>query len=378
MRLYFFNTMIRQIKIGDILKSDAHTLINTVNCVGIMGKGIAEEFKKQYPAMFRDYKEKCDHRLVKPGVPYLYKELLPPWIINFPTKDHWRSVSKIQDIDKGLSIIVAHYKEWGIQSLAVPPLGCGNGQLLWEDVGPLIFKYLHEVEIPVEMYAPFGTPSNQLQINFLEKRVKAKKDKIRQNDKLNPAWLVLIEILHELEKHPYKTAVGRTFFQKIAYVATEQNVPTEFDFGQKSYGPFSMKVKPAIAALANNGLILEEKKGNMFKLSVGPQYHRARIRYKDEIEKYRKVIDRTADLFSRMNTDQAELTTTIFYSSRQVKKEKPEKVTENDIFNYVKEWKKRRRPPLEDDKIGSAIRNLAMMKWLKVEYSSDLPVSDDL
>lgn len=369
--------MISQIKIGDILKSDAQTLINTVNCMGIMGKGIAEEFKKQFPRMFSEYKEKCVQGLVKPGVPYLYKQLLPPWIINFPTKDHWRSVSKIQDIENGLQIIVERYKDWGIQSLAVPPLGCGNGQLLWEDVGPLIYKYMRQLHIPVELYAPFGTPANQLQRTFLEKQASTSNGTIRHNEKLNPAWLVLVEILYELEKHPYKTAVGRTFFQKIAYVATEQNVPTGFEFEQKSFGPFSIQVKPAIAALANNGLILEEKTGNMFKLSVGPQYQRARMRYKDEIEKYRKVINRTADLFSRMNTDQAELTTTIFYSSRQVKKQKPERVTECDIFDYVKNWKKKRRPPLEDEKIASAIRNLAMLNWLKVEYCAELPVYDE-
>jgi len=91
-----------KILVGDILKSKAQTLINTVNCVGIMGKGIALEFKKRFPEMFKEYVEKCERKEVKPGVPYLYRSLFPPQIVNFPTKDHWKSVSRISDIELGL------------------------------------------------------------------------------------------------------------------------------------------------------------------------------------------------------------------------------------------------------------------------------------
>jgi len=90
------------ILVGDILKSKAQTLINTVNCVGIMGKGIALEFKKRFPEMFEDYVEKCERKEVKPGLPYLYRSLFPTQILNFPTKDHWKSVSRISDIELGL------------------------------------------------------------------------------------------------------------------------------------------------------------------------------------------------------------------------------------------------------------------------------------
>ena len=85
-----------KIIVGDILQSKAQTLINTVNCVGIMGKGIALEFKKRFPEMFQDYVERCERKEVRPGVPYLYKALLPPQIVNFPTKDHWKTVSPDQ------------------------------------------------------------------------------------------------------------------------------------------------------------------------------------------------------------------------------------------------------------------------------------------
>src|SRR3972149_2161617 len=158
-----------KILIGDILQSEAQTLINTVNCVGVMGKGIALEFKNRFPDMFQDYIERCNRHEVKPGQPYVYRTLLPPQIINFPTKDHWKSVSKLSDIGHGLEYLLAHYKEWGVQSLAIPPLGCGNGQLEWRAVGPLIYRFSKQMDIPVELYAPYGTSPEELTLEFLEK-----------------------------------------------------------------------------------------------------------------------------------------------------------------------------------------------------------------
>src|SRR4030042_4589310 len=108
--------------VGDIFESKAQTLVNTVNCVCIMGKGIALEFKTRFPDMYDDYVQRCKNRRVRLGQPYLYKGLTPPWILNFPTKDHWRSVSRFEDIVAGLRYLRAHYHQWGIPSLAVPPL----------------------------------------------------------------------------------------------------------------------------------------------------------------------------------------------------------------------------------------------------------------
>src|SRR5260370_30407525 len=123
---------------GNWLESKAQTLVNTVNCVGVMGKGIALEFKRHFPDMYADYEQRCAQEKVRLGEPYLYKRVTAPWILNFPTKGHWRSVSKLSDIVAGLDFVRKHYKEWGIQSIAVPPLGCGNGQLEWNIVGPTI------------------------------------------------------------------------------------------------------------------------------------------------------------------------------------------------------------------------------------------------
>ena len=158
-----------KILLGDILNSRAQTLINTVNCVGVMGKGIALEFKNRFPDMYGDYVQRCKRGEVKPGVPYLYKTLYPPQIINFPTKDHWKSISKINDIENGLKYLLDHYQAWSVTSLAIPALGCGNGQLEWRVVGPLIHRFAKDLSIPLELYAPYGTQPKELTEEFLGK-----------------------------------------------------------------------------------------------------------------------------------------------------------------------------------------------------------------
>src|SRR6266536_5356806 len=112
-----------RILVGDILQSKAQTLVNTVNCVGVMGKGIALEFKRRFPEMYDDYVRRCDSHEVRLGRPYLWRSLTPPFVLNFPTKNHWRSPSRLDDIVEGLRYLREHYAEWGITSLAVPPLG---------------------------------------------------------------------------------------------------------------------------------------------------------------------------------------------------------------------------------------------------------------
>ncbi|MBN1408238.1 MAG: macro domain-containing protein [Calditrichaceae bacterium] len=370
--------MIKRISVGNILESKAQTLVNTVNVVGVMGKGIALEFKNRFPEMYKDYKIRCDKGEVVLRKPYLFKRLFEPWIINFPTKEHWRSVSRIEDIKNGLIYLIDHYKEWGVKSLAIPPLGCGNGQLEWEEVGPIIYQALNRIDIPVELYAPFGTPAEHLTPMFLDQSSLSSGNIRYKSSKLNPNWLVMVEILNELEKNTYNTPVGRTIFQKISYVATASGVPTNLNFQQSSYGPFSNQLKQVITILANNGLVVEEKKGQMFKLRVGHNFEKLRLKYKDEIEQYKNIIDQTADLFARMTTDQAEITTTIFFSSKELKKKNGKtSISEKDILEYILEWKKRRRPPLDTKEVATAIRNLAMLKWLKVDFSPDLPVVEE-
>ncbi len=145
-----------QIVTGDLFMSEAQTLVNAVNCAGVMGKGLALAFKRRFPDMFRDYQSRCARSEVRLGEPYLYRRATPPYILNFPTKDHWRSRSKLEDIVAGVHYLQRQYVEWGITSLAIPALGCGLGQLDWATVGPVLYRLFSEFTIPVTLYAPTG------------------------------------------------------------------------------------------------------------------------------------------------------------------------------------------------------------------------------
>ena len=140
-------------KQGNLLEEKTEALVNTVNCVGVMGKGIALQFKQAYPENFRQYEQACRAGKVKPGKMFTVvtdSSLNPRYIINFPTKSHWRNNSKIEDIQSGLVALVQQVQELGITSIAMPALGCGNGGLNWDEVKPLIesaFAQLPDVQV---------------------------------------------------------------------------------------------------------------------------------------------------------------------------------------------------------------------------------------
>lgn len=142
--------MITYIK-GDLFNSPAQVLVNTVNTVGVMGKGIALEFKKRYPEMFNLYQSKCDDKSFDMGKLLLWKKE-EKWILLFPTKRHWRSPSKITDIEQGLKKFAQSYDKLGIESIAFPKLGCGNGGLDWKEVKLIMEKYLSNLPIHIYIY----------------------------------------------------------------------------------------------------------------------------------------------------------------------------------------------------------------------------------
>lgn len=367
-------------RIGDIFESKAQTLVNTVNTVGVMGKGIALEFKKRFPDMFEDYVRRVREGKVQLGEPYLYRRPQPPWIINFPTKAHWREVSDIRHIVKGLEHLERQYREWGITSLAVPPLGCGQGGLEWRVVGPTLYEHLKRLEIPVVLYAPHGTPQEQLEMSFLAAVDRAATDARREpSPRINPAWVALVEILARIEREKYHWPIGRISFQKVAYFATESGLPTGLQYEKKPYGPFAADLKAVISKLVNNGLIAEESLGEkMIQIRVGPTYELAIQNYRAELMKWDELIDRVADLFLRMRrTRQAEVAATVHFTATHLVKPGDGQPSEADVFQAVKAWKLRRDPPFRDEEIAHAIRSLNLLDWLDVRPSRELPVRDE-
>ena len=142
--------------IGDIFAQPAHTIVNPVNCVGIMGRGLALEFKRRHPDAYRAYRYACDRGRVRPGRIFLFETSLdtPRCIAHFPTKRHWRDPSRLDDIRAGLIDLAEVVIEHAIPSIAIPPLGCGLGGLPWQDVAPLITSALSHLPVTVILLHP--------------------------------------------------------------------------------------------------------------------------------------------------------------------------------------------------------------------------------
>ncbi len=147
---------------GNILTDDAEALVNTVNCVGVMGKGIALQFKKAFPENFKAYEAACRRKEVKPGRMFVFETgqmFNPRYIINFPTKRHWRGKSRYEDIESGLKALVREVRQRKIRSIAVPPLGSGLGGLQWSRVKAMIEAAFEEMpDVRVKLYEPKGSP----------------------------------------------------------------------------------------------------------------------------------------------------------------------------------------------------------------------------
>jgi len=162
---------------GDLFKSPAKILVNTVNTVGVMGKGVALEFKKQYPEMFYRYKQLCEKDELNIGGLFLWKKE-KKWVLLFPTKVHWRNPSKLEYVEEGLKKFAENWDKLGADSIAFPRLGCGNGGLDWKDVQPLMERYLKSIPLEIYVYVDNYTDPvpEHLQISEIEQWLNGEND----------------------------------------------------------------------------------------------------------------------------------------------------------------------------------------------------------
>lgn len=216
---------------GNILKAEAEALVNTVNCVGVMGRGIALQFKKAFPENYKLYAAACDREEVKPGSMFIHDTgnfINPRYIINFPTKRHWKGKSKMEDIDSGLTALVAEVENRGIKSIAIPPLGCGLGGLAWAVVLPRIqkaFSTLPEVEVLI--YEPGGAPVAE----------EIAKDSETPNMTVGRASLIaLVRRYLSAVMDPTVTLLE---VQKLMYFMQEAGEPLRLKYEKAPYGPYA-------------------------------------------------------------------------------------------------------------------------------------------
>jgi uncharacterized protein YwgA len=235
------------------------------------------------------------------------------------------------------------------------------------------------MDIPVDMYAPYGTPPKELTLEFLSQTAPGEDQRGREavSSTMNPAWIALVEILRRIEEQPYHWPVGRTIFQKIAYVATQQGLPTGFVYQKGSFGPFCKELKIAETGLVNNNLLQEERFGKMFMVKVGPNFMKVRKNFDSALTKWAPIIEKTTDLFMRMNTNQAEIVATVIFATDSLKKKDNGIPTETEVLESVMQWKQKRRPPLDRLAVAPIIRNLGILRWLDVKPDISLPISEN-
>lgn len=235
-------------KNGDMFSEPVDAIVNTVNCVGVMGKGVALEFKHRWPENYKVYKAACAAKTLKPGRILIHENRRlfgdngPRFLVNFPTKAHWRSPSKLSYIEEGLDALVHEIRRYGITSIALPPLGCGNGGLDWRDVKPMIAEKLSALK-DVKIVA-FSPKENADQPEFDERASLA----------MNRARATLLKALSELEVH-FDGSFDRLSLQKIVYFLQALGVDFRLNFQKNLYGPYSEPLKKAFMSLERHGMI---------------------------------------------------------------------------------------------------------------------------
>ncbi len=218
---------------GDVLKADVQALVNTVNCVGVMGKGIALQFKQKFPENFREYKKVCDRGDLEPGRLFVFDrgELFeekqePQYVINFPTKTHWRKPSRLEYIEQGMDALVEEVQQRDIESIAIPPLGCGNGGLDWEDVGAIIERHMEALpDVRVVLYPPGHEPdADEIEVET-------------DRPNMTPGRALVIKLLDIYQESGYRH--GKLEVQKLAYLLQAAGQDLKLDYVASHYGPFA-------------------------------------------------------------------------------------------------------------------------------------------
>jgi O-acetyl-ADP-ribose deacetylase (regulator of RNase III) len=253
---------------GDLLESDADALINTVNCVGVMGRGLALQFKKRFPDNFRFYESACKRSEVKPGKVLVYETgclCAPKYIINFPTKRHWKDVSRIEDVKLGLEDLVSVVRLRNISSLAIPPLGCGLGGLSWDEVKPCIEEAMSQlVEVQISVYEPGGVASRDMTVRN------------RTAPNMTPGRAALVALTRRYLNGLLDPFVTLLEIHKLMYFLQECGEPLRLRYVKAPYGPYAENLSHVLNAIEGHLLHGYEDGGDnpnkQIKIVPGAEY----------------------------------------------------------------------------------------------------------
>lgn len=344
-------------KSGDILKEDTEALVNTVNCVGAMGRGIALQFKKTFPENFKAYENACQRKDVQPGRMFVFEtgELTNPrYIINFPTKRHWRGASRMEDIESGLSALVEEIRKRTIQSVAIPPLGSGLGGLDWEQVRPRMDMVLRALEdIQIIIYEPRGAPEP------------GKMVRNRKVPEMTPGRAALVSLIHRYLAGLLDPFVTLLEIHKLMYFLQTAGEPLELQYTKDIYGPYAANLRHVLNAIEGHLISGYADGGDApgKKLELVPGALEDANNFLKDKDATREHLERVFDLVDGFESSFGlELLSTVHWVASN---EWPQSI--DDVIAKTYAWNERKKR-FSQRQIKLAFDVLAQKNWLTADF----------
>ncbi|HET6841473.1 MAG TPA: macro domain-containing protein [Candidatus Angelobacter sp.] len=338
---------------GDILHANAEALVNTVNCVGVMGRGIALQFRKAFPENYSAYKAACEKHQVQPGKMLVFdlnRLENPRFIINFPTKRHWKGKSNISDIKSGLKSLADEIRCRQIESVAIPPLGCGLGGLDWQEVRPLIEQAFADVpNVRAFIYEPSGAPAP-------EEMVKQKKA-----PKLTVGRAALLGLMRRYLSAVMDPSVSLLEIHKFMYFMQEAGEPLRLNFRKGIYGPYAENLRHVLTQLEGHFITGygDAQDSPEKQIELKPNAAQEAEEFLDLHLGTRQRFDRVSDLINGFETPFGmELLATVQWVAREEGAS-----TEADAISKTHAWNTRKRK-FSKEHIGVAWQVLHDKRWL--------------
>lgn len=338
---------------GNLLTADAEALVNTVNCVGYMGKGIALQFKQAFPDNFKAYEKACHAHEVKPGHMFIYATgsmVNPRYIINFPTKRHWRGKSRIEDIQSGLKALVDAVERVGIRSIAVPPLGSGLGGLDWKVVRPMIEQAFATLpDVRVLLYSPQAAPA-------------AKDMPVRTSrPTMTAARALFIKLMDQYAALDYRQTLLE--IQKLAYFLQESGEPLRLRYEKGLYGPYAHNLNKVLERLEGHYIRgLGDSQKPDAEIELMPHAVEEAAAFLEQHHESQERLDRVSDLIAGFETPYGmELLSSVHWVAVH---DEPAAPDEGIAAKAVQNWNERKRSMFQPHHVHVAWERLKQQHWL--------------
>lgn len=338
---------------GDLLEQRVDAIVNTVNTVGVMGKGIALQFKKKWPINFREYYAACGRGEVRVGQMFVVDNgglAQPQFIINFPTKQHWKGKSKIEFVESGLVDLARVIRQHKIKSIALPPLGCGNGGLSWSSVKPLILEALQDIpDLEVRLFEPESAPI----LRVLTPEVRPVN--------MTPGRAAIIKLFAAYRAMLYPLSMIEA--QKLAYFLIRAGEPMSLAFVKHKFGPYADGLRHALLKMEGTYVSGVGDGTGRSEITVIPAALEAADNHlrENEISETGERVSRVKELISGFETP---FGMELLATTHWVAMELGSASSVQEVVAGVHSWNERKRTIMSEGEIAKAHHRLASAGWI--------------